>query len=108
MQNRIKLHTKIRHKINGTAERPRLAVYRSLNNLFVQLIDDQNGKTLVAASSLKLKGNLSSKAKAVGEDIAAKAKEAKIKAAIFDRGGFGYKGVVKQLAEAAREKGLTI
>lgn len=108
MQNRIKLHTKIRHKLVGTAERPRLAVYRSLNNLFAQLVDDQTGKTLGAASSLKLKGSLSSKAQAVGADIAIKAKALKIKAVIFDRGGFGYKGVVKLLAEAAREKGLTI
>lgn len=108
MQNRIKLHTKIRHRITGTAERPRLAIYRSLNNMFAQLIDDTTGKTLGAASSLKLKGPLTKKAQAVGEDIAVKAKELKIKAVVFDRGGFGYKGVIKVLAEAAREKGLTI
>ncbi|HSX41901.1 MAG TPA: 50S ribosomal protein L18 [Candidatus Saccharimonadales bacterium] len=108
MQNRQKLHTKIRHRVTGTAERPRLAVYRSLNNLFAQLIDDNNAKTIGSASSLKLKGSRSSKAKAVGEEIASIAKELKIKAAVFDRGGFGYKGVIKIVAEAAREKGLEI
>lgn len=108
MQNRRKLHTKIRYRIMGSAQRPRLAVYRSLNNLFAQLIDDENGKTLVSASSLKLKGSLSSKAQEVGKEIASKAAAAKITSVVFDRGGFGYKGVIKLLAESARENGLKI
>ncbi len=76
--------------------------------MFVQLIDDTTGKTLGAASSLKLKGSLSTKAQTVGAEIATRAKELKIAAVVFDRGGFGYRGVIKVLAEAAREKGLQI
>lgn len=108
MNNRLKLHAKIRHRISGTAARPRLAVYRSLTNIFVQLIDDENGKTLAAVSSLKQKGSLVKKAEKAGQEIAKKAKELKISSAVFDRGGFVYKGAVKTVAEAARQEGLTI
>lgn len=108
MKNRIKLHQKLRHTVTGTAERPRLAIYRSLNNVFLQLIDDAQGKTLASASSLKATGPLSQKAKIAGSEIAKKAKELKIKTAVFDRGGFQYHGAVKIACEAAREEGLTI
>ena len=108
MQNRQKIHTKIRHRLTGTAARPRLAIYSSLNNIFAQLIDDSSGITLASASSLKIKGGLIKKAETVGKEIATKAKEAKISAAVFDRGGFPYAGSVKQTAEAAREAGLKI
>jgi large subunit ribosomal protein L18 len=106
--SRQRIHTKIRKTIKGSAVRPRLSVYRSLSNLFAQLIDDSTGKTLVAANSLKTKGPLMAKAENVGLEIAKKAKEAKIKKAVYDRGGFAYKGAVKALAEAARKAGLEI
>jgi len=105
---RTKIHTRIRKVVHGTAARPRLTVFRSLQNLHAQLIDDETGKTLAAASSLKMKGSLRAKAVEVGKEIAGKAKELKIKAAVYDRGGFAYKGAVKTLCETARENGLTI
>lgn len=108
MKNRQKIHHKLRLTIHGTAQRPRLAVYRSLTNLFAQLIDDEAGKTLAGVSSIKAKGSLGTKAELVGKQIAAKAKELKIKAVVFDRGGFPYQGAVKKVAESAREEGLTI
>jgi large subunit ribosomal protein L18 len=108
MQNRHKIHTKIRYTIKGTAERPRLAVYRSLNNITAQLIDDTAGKTLAGTSSLKEKGSLTKKAEVVGAKIAELAKELKIKKAVFDRGGFVYTGSVKIVCETARNKGLEI
>jgi len=108
MQNRQKIHSRIRKVVIGSAERPRLAVYRSLNNLFAQLIDDSQSKTVGAASSLKMKGGLLKKATQVGEEIAKIAKEKKIKRVVFDRGGYPYQGAVKTLAETAREKGLEI
>lgn len=108
MENRQKIHAKIRYKIHGTAARPRLAVYRSLNNIFVQLIDDEAGKTLIGVTSIKAKGSLTKKAETVGKEIAVKAKAAKITTVVFDRGGFPYQGAVKKLAETAREEGLTI
>lgn len=106
-------HFKIRKKISGTAERPRMSVYRSLNNIFIQLIDDVNGKTLVAASTIdkelkaeiKNGGNVEA-AKLVGKKIAEKAVAAGIKAVVFDRSGYIYTGRVKALADAAREAGL--
>jgi large subunit ribosomal protein L18 len=103
---RAKIHHKIRRKVIGTAERPRLSVYRSLNNLFAQIIDDSKGVTLVSASSLKEKGNLSDKAKTVGEKVAKAAVAKKVKTVVFDRGGFPYQGVIKLLAEEARKGGL--
>lgn len=106
--SREKIHRKIRKTIIGTAGRPRLAVYRSLNNLSVQLIDDANGQTLASASSIKLKGPLSKKAEVVAKDIVKKAKELKIKKAVYDRGGFAYLGAVRILCQTAREAGLKI
>ena len=95
-------------KIMGSAERPRLSVYRSLNHLFAQVIDDHSGKTLVAASTLSLKkdGGNRNGAKALGLDLAKKAQSKGVKKIVFDRGEFLYHGRVKALAEALREGGL--
>ena len=111
-QNRRYVHTRIRKKIQGTAERPRLNVYRSLNHIYVQLIDDLQGATIVSANSAEGKkgerrtgGNLAA-AKSVGKAIAERAKEKGITQVVFDRGGYIYHGRVKALADAAREAGL--
>jgi large subunit ribosomal protein L18 len=106
--NRLKRHRRVRVRITGTAARPRLAVYRSLNHLYAQLIDDDGGRTLASASTVeqKAKGNGMAEAAAVGKAIAAKAKAAGIATAVFDRGGFLYHGRIKALADAAREAGL--
>jgi len=105
---RTKRHLKIRKNLSGNESTPRLCVYRSNANIYAQLIDDVKGVTLASSSSLelKLKKNDMEAAKAVGKDIAEKAKKAKIKAVVFDRGGYLYHGRVKALAEAARENGL--
>ena len=107
---RIKRHQRVRKNISGTAERPRLNVYRSLNNIFAQVIDDVKGVTLVAASSMDkgfegYGGNVEA-AKAVGKAVAEKALAAGIKTVVFDRGGYVYHGRVAALAEGAREGGL--
>ncbi|NQS76112.1 MAG: 50S ribosomal protein L18 [Peptococcaceae bacterium] len=106
-------HKRVRRKIAGTAERPRLNVFRSLKNIYAQIVDDTNMTTLVAASTLapELKGKMSScsnsaAATAVGELLAKKALEAGIKQVIFDRAGYVYHGRIKALAEAARAGGL--
>ena len=107
---RERRHKRVRNKISGTAERPRLCVYRSNNNIYVQIIDDVAGNTLAQASTLdkEVKTKYSNKeaAKEVGTLIAKRASEKKIKEVVFDRGGYIYHGVVKELAEAAREGGL--
>jgi large subunit ribosomal protein L18 len=106
---RQKRHRRLRLRIAGTADRPRLAVYRSLNQIYAQVIDDRSGRTLAAASSLEAKDSKSKKAeaaKAVGAKIAEKAKAAGIEEVIFDRGGYRYHGRVKALADAARSNGL--
>src|SRR6516164_1412850 len=109
---RQRVHERIRKKLAGTAERPRLNVYRSLNHIYVQLIDDLNGKTLVSASTAEGKkedrrtgGNVAS-AKTVGKAIAERAKAKGVTKVVFDRGGYIYHGRVKALADAAREAGL--
>jgi large subunit ribosomal protein L18 len=106
---RQRIHARIRAKLSGTGERPRLNVYRSLNHIYAQVIDDQKGKTLVAASSLGLKlktgGNVSA-AKEIGKAVAEKAVAKGIKQVVFDRGGYLYHGRIKALADAAREAGL--
>src|SRR5277367_185609 len=104
---RQRIHNRIREKLSGTGERPRLNVYRSLNHIYAQVVDDQKGETLVSASSIKLKtgGNVAA-AKELGKAVAEKAVEKGIKRVVFDRGGFLYHGRVKALAEAAREAGL--
>lgn len=107
---RIRRHLRVRKKVSGTAERPRLAIFRSEKNIYAQIIDDINGTTLVAASSLDkgFEGVGSNKeaAKMVGELIAKKALDKGIKVVVFDRGGFVYHGRVQSLAEGAREAGL--
>lgn len=107
---RTRRHLRVRTKISGTAERPRLCVYRSNTNLYVQIIDDVAQNTLVAASTLdkEVKTKYSNKvaAKEVGTLIAKKALENNITTVVFDRGGYIYHGVIKELADAAREGGL--
>ena len=105
--SRVKRHNRLRHKVNGTAARPRLAVFKSNTAVYAQLIDDEAGKTLAAADSRQeKKGTQVEKAKAVGNMIAKKAAEAKLSEVVFDRGGFRYQGVVAAVAEGAREGGL--
>lgn len=105
---RIKRHRKIRRTLSGTDVTPRLCVFRSNQAIYAQLIDDVKGVTIASSSSLelKLKNNNLEAAAAVGKDIAEKAKKAKIKTVVFDRGGYLYHGRVKALADAARENGL--
>ena len=106
---RQRIHARIRAKMSGTAERPRLNVYRSLNHIYAQVIDDSQGVTLASASSLALKlktgGNVAT-AKEVGKAIADQAVSKGVKKVVFDRGGFLYHGRIKALADAAREAGL--
>jgi large subunit ribosomal protein L18 len=106
---RQRIHSRIRAKMAGTTERPRLNVYRSLNHIYAQVIDDQKGETLVSASTLQAKaktgGNVAA-AKEIGKSIAEQAVAKGIKRVVFDRGGFLYHGRVKALADAAREAGL--
>ena len=107
---RERRHLRVRRKISGTAECPRLCVYRSNNNIFVQVIDDVKGNTLVQASTLdkevKTKHSNKEAAKEVGTLIAKRALEKNIKTLVYDRGGYVYHGVIKEVAEAAREAGL--
>lgn len=108
-QKRVMRHERIRRHLNGTSERPRLSIYRSLKHITAQIIDDAEGVTLAAASSqekaVTSSGNKSG-AKAVGELLAKRAKEKGISKVVFDRGGFRYAGRVASLADAAREAGL--
>jgi large subunit ribosomal protein L18 len=106
--SRSKRHRRVRVHVAGTPERPRLAVFRSLNHVYAQLIDDGASRTLAAASTveLKAKGNGMAEAAQVGKAIAAKAKAAGLTSVVFDRGGFLYHGRIKALADAAREAGL--
>jgi len=110
---RVSRHERIRRKISGTSSIPRLSVFKSLNNISAQIIDDEKGITLVSASSidkdLKIKnGSNVEAAKVVGAEIAKKAKKAKISKVVFDRSGYLYHGRIKALADAARENGLNI
>lgn len=112
-QSRIKRHQRIRKRLQGTGERPRLSVYKSLNHIYAQLIDDASGKTILSASTLEKEirtdlkhgGNLEA-AKKVGASLAQKAIGKKITTVVFDRAGYRYHGCVKALADAAREQGL--
>ena len=106
--NRARRHRRVRVHVAGTQARPRLAVFRSLNHLYAQVIDDGSSRTVASASTveLKTKGNGMTQAAEVGKAIAAKAKSAGISQVVFDRGGFLYHGRVKALADAAREAGL--
>ena len=109
VKKRLRNKARIRKKLFGTANRPRLNVFRSGRHIYAQIIDDSSGKTLESYSSLKIKGEkitASKKAQQVGQKLAQKALDKKIKTVIFDRGGFIYHGRIKALAEAAREAGL--
>ena len=103
---RARIHNKVRSKISGTKEIPRLSVFRSNKFIYAQLIDDISGKTLASASDMSGKGAKTARAKSTGMKLAEEAKEKKIKKVVFDRGGFSYAGRVKALAEGAREGGL--
>ena len=109
-KKRLKRHKRVRAKISGTSERPRLCVYRSLQNIYVQIIDDTCGKTLVSASSVEKEfgkdGGNKESAKKVGELAAKRALEKGISSVVFDRGGYLYHGRIEALAEGAREAGL--
>ncbi len=106
-QSRERRHVRVRAKISGTAEKPRLSVFRSNTNIHAQLIDDKNSVTLVSSSDHTIKkGTKTEKAAEVGKDIAKKAQEKKIDTIVFDRSGYKYHGRVKAIAEAAREAGL--
>src|SRR5215475_1087645 len=108
-QIRLRVHKRIRRRLNGTPERPRLAVFRSVKHIYAQVIDDSKGHTVAAASSSEKNaangGNLAG-AKAIGKLVAERAKDKGIKTVVFDRGGYQYHGRVKALADAAREAGL--
>jgi large subunit ribosomal protein L18 len=110
---RIRRHVRVRKKIQGTADKPRLAVFRSLNHIYAQVIDDTRGVTLASASTVdpELTGNLDNKdkksqAELVGQAVAKRAIEKGIQQVVFDRGGFKYTGRVQSLADAARKQGL--
>jgi len=107
---RTRIHKRIRSRVAGTQERPRLAVFRSVNHIYAQVIDDGQGHTLVAAAStekdLRGKGGNVEGAKLIGKAVAERAKEKGINKVVFDRGGYQYHGRVKALADAARQAGL--
>jgi large subunit ribosomal protein L18 len=107
---RLRRHRRVRKKVVGTAERPRLAVFRSNRGIFAQLVDDDAGTTVASASWIDVrkgsKGSKSDQASAVGKLLAERAKAASVETAVFDRGGYLYHGRVKALADAAREGGL--
>lgn len=105
-QSRKRIHMRVRKKVNGTAERPRLSVYRSNNAIYCQVINDLSGHTLVSASSQGMTGNNVAQAVEVGKLIAERSKTVGIQSVVFDRGGYLYHGRVKALAEGAREGGL--
>jgi len=106
---RLRIHKRIRSRVHGTGERPRLAVFRSVKHIYAQVIDDSKGHTIAAASSTEKNaangGNLAG-AKSVGKSVAERAKEKGVKAVVFDRGGYLYHGRIKALADSAREAGL--
>jgi large subunit ribosomal protein L18 len=109
-QIRNRIHRRIRRKLSGSAERPRLAVFRSVAHIYAQVIDDVKGVTLVSASTVdkaaKANGGNVAAAKTIGKLVAERAKEKGIKSVVFDRGGYQYHGRIKALADAAREAGL--
>lgn len=105
--NRTKRHARIRARVAGTAERPRLSIFRSNKAMYAQLIDDEKAHTLAAADTRTLSGATGvERAAALGAEIAKRAKDAKVSSVVFDRGGYRYQGTVAALADAAREGGL--
>lgn len=106
-QKRHQRHLRVRKKVTGTAERPRLVIYRSLKHIYAQVVDDATGRTLAAASDAKVgEGRKVERSAAVGRELAEKAKEAGITQVVFDRAGYRYHGRVKAVADGAREGGL--
>jgi large subunit ribosomal protein L18 len=110
-KSRLKRHERVRKIISGTPERPRLSVYKSLNHIYAQIIDDVHGVTIASASSLEKEfgqdcGGNKEAAKKIGQTVAKKALEKGIKSVVFDRSGYGYHGRIQELAEGAREGGL--
>jgi large subunit ribosomal protein L18 len=107
---RLRIHKRIRRKVAGTEQRPRLAIFRSVNHIYAQLIDDEKGNTIASAGSVEKdlggKGGNVEGAKLIGQKVAERAKEKGITKVVFDRGGYLYHGRVKALADAAREAGL--
>jgi large subunit ribosomal protein L18 len=104
---RYRRHERVRERVTGAPERPRLAVFRSLSHIYAQVIDDRSGRTLAAASDLEVKqGKKSERAKSVGAQIAERAKAAGVGEVVFDRGGYRYHGRIKALADGARASGL--
>lgn len=112
-KERLRRHSRVRDKLSGTIERPRLSIYRSLNHIYAQIIDDQKGITLVSANSMEkaLGASLKGKAKLeqayiIGQEIAKRAKDKGIKGVVFDRSGYIYTGRIKKVADGARDAGL--
>jgi large subunit ribosomal protein L18 len=112
-QKRVRRHIRVRRRVAGTADRPRVSVFRSLSQIYAQMIDDTTGRTLLAVSTVdeELRGKIgklkkSEQAREVGKALAQRAQQAGIRQVVFDRGGYRYHGRVKALAEAAREAGL--
>jgi large subunit ribosomal protein L18 len=105
-QKRYRRHLRVRKKVAGSAERPRLVVFRSLKHIYAQLVDDTSGRTLMTVSDQKLAGKKTEKSAEVGKQIASRAKEAGISRVVFDRAGYQYHGRVKAVADGAREGGL--
>jgi large subunit ribosomal protein L18 len=107
---RNRIHQRIRRKLSGTTQRPRLAVFRSVAHIYAQVIDDTEGRTIVSASSVdkggKTNGGNVAAAKSIGKLVAERARDKGIKSVVFDRGGYQYHGRIKALADAAREAGL--
>jgi large subunit ribosomal protein L18 len=110
VEARGRIRERIRRKVTGSEQRPRLAVFKSLKHIYVQVIDDATGRTIVSASTLEkdagAKGSNAAAAKAVGALVASKAKDKGVTKVVFDRGGYLYHGIIKALADAARENGL--
>jgi len=107
-QGRQTRHKRVRARVSGTANKPRLTVFRSNKHLYAQLINDETGEVLAAVSDAKIKKTGVERAKKIGEDIAQLAKEQKIQTIVFDRGGYKYHGNVKALAQAVREQGILL
>jgi large subunit ribosomal protein L18 len=106
-ERRYRRHLRVRKRVSGTMERPRLVIFRSLKHIYAQLVDDATGRTLASATDLTVgEGKKAEKALAVGKQLAERAKEAGISRAVFDRGGYRYHGRVKAVADGAREGGL--
>ncbi len=108
VEKRIRRHKRVRAKINGTANRPRIAVFKSNTSLYVQVIDDSINKTIIGIKSKQKNGSRMQQAEKVGKEIAEAMKKSKLNEAVFDRGGFNYTGVIKKLADTIRDNGIKV